>query len=77
MPPPIVEFVGWILARVVNTPEPLALLVLGSVLLIASFRSRRDRRSQPAKPTPSVVARARRRSSGPAAPPLVTQQGHS
>ena len=54
MPPPIVEFVSWILALVVNTPEPLALLVLGSVLLIASFRSRRDRRSQPAKPTPST-----------------------
>lgn len=77
MPSPIVEFFGWISARVVSTPEPLALLILGAILIVASvnFRSRRDRPAEPvAQPRPR---RAQRTTPAASGSPLAPQQGHS
>lgn len=77
MPSPVVEFFGWISARIVSTPEPLALLILGAILIVASvnFRSRRER---PAAPVARPKARrTQRATSTRAGSPLAPQQGHS
>jgi hypothetical protein len=55
----VTAFVTWVTREVINTPEPLALLVLGVLFLALSFAGRPKRVGEPAPhPVPPPSRRA-------------------